>query len=54
MLEYQNDRRLSISTDPKSCTDEFGGVVVLKPIFGSNGQGLVQFGVTQNVDLFFL
>ena len=41
-------------TDLKSCTDEFGGVVVLKPIFGSNGQGLVQFeGDTKQIPVFF-
>ncbi len=31
------------SADLQRCTDEFGGVVVVKPIFGSNGQGLVRF-----------
>jgi RimK family alpha-L-glutamate ligase len=31
------------SADLQSCTDELGGVVVLKPVFGSNGQGLAMF-----------
>jgi len=45
---------IQLPTDLKSCTDEFGGVVVLKPIFGSNGQGLVQFkGDTKQVPPFF-
>jgi len=41
-------------TDLKSCTDEFGGVAVLKPIFGSNGKGIVQFeGDPKKVPHFF-
>ncbi len=45
---------VQLPTDLKSCTDEFGGVVVLKPIFGSNGQGLVQFdGDTKQAPPFF-
>ena len=43
------------STDLRSCADEFGGVAVLKPIFGSNGQGLVLFeGDTKQLPPFFL
>ena len=42
------------STDLRSCADEFGGVAVLKPIFGSNGQGLVLFeGDAKQVPPFF-
>ena len=41
------------SADLQRCTDEFGGVVVVKPIFGSNGQGLVRFkGNTKQAPLF--
>ena len=42
-------------TDLQSITDEYGGKVVLKPIFGSNGQGLVQFQAnTTQLPPFFL
>jgi ribosomal protein S6--L-glutamate ligase len=42
-------------TDLQSVTEEYGGNVVLKPIFGSNGQGLVRFqNTTTQLPPFFL
>ena len=41
--------------DLQSITEEYDGNVVLKPIFGSNGQGLVQFrNTTTQLPSFFL
>ena len=42
------------SVDLQMCTDEFGGIAVLKPIFGSNGQGLERFeGDAKQIPPFF-
>ena len=57
MLEYQFHRSAIVqsSADLEKCNDQFGGVVVLKPIFGSNGQGLFRLeGDTKTAPSFLL